>query len=140
MPKSSNLSTPRKKGLKQGLMIFLLTFLIVPIIAIFIVAADAEPYLIAIASILFSVGGLLRMAYALLMESNDPTDVTLEQNVITTAQTFLGKAPQANALPPQQSIPTSNYVPPARSWRETNDLVQPSSVTDETTKLLENDK
>ena len=121
-------------------MIFLLTFLIVPIIAIFTVAADAEPYLVSIASILFSVGGLLRMAYALLIEANDPTDVTLEQNVITTAQTFLGKAPQANALPPQQSIPTSNYVPPARSWHETNDLVQPSSVTDETTKLLENDK
>jgi len=44
------------------------------------------------------------------------------------------------ALPPQQSIPTSVYAPPhAGSWRDTNDL-QPTSVTEGTTKLLEKDE
>jgi hypothetical protein len=46
-------------------------------------------------------------------------------------------AGQYQALPPQQSIPASAYAPPrAGSWRDTNDL-EPSSVTESTTKLLE---
>lgn len=46
-------------------------------------------------------------------------------------------AGQHQALPPQQSIPASAYAPPkAGSWRDTNDL-EPSSVTESTTKLLE---
>src|SRR5258708_24825183 len=41
------------------------------------------------------------------------------------------------ALPPQQSIPASTYSAPQPGiWRDTNDL-QPTSVTEGTTKLLE---
>jgi hypothetical protein len=40
------------------------------------------------------------------------------------------------ALPPQQSVPASFYAQPqAGRWRETNDL-EPSSVTESTTRLL----
>lgn len=54
-------------------------------------------------------------------------------------QNLYGFTASANALPPQQSIPTSAYVPPQQgNWRDTNDLVQPS-VTEGTTKLLEKD-
>lgn len=43
------------------------------------------------------------------------------------------------ALPPQQSIPVSAYsAPKPGSWRETNDLVEHGSVTDETTKMFKN--
>jgi hypothetical protein len=45
---------------------------------------------------------------------------------------------QQNALPPQQSVPVSNYTPPphvAGSWRDTNDFGRPS-VTEDTTRLL----
>lgn len=46
-------------------------------------------------------------------------------------------AGQHQALPGQQSIPASAYAPPrAGSWRDTNDL-EPTSVTESTTKLLE---
>lgn len=45
-------------------------------------------------------------------------------------------APIHGALPPQQSIPVSNYGPPkAGNWRDTNDLVP--SVTESTTRLLD---
>jgi hypothetical protein len=45
-----------------------------------------------------------------------------------------------HALPPQQSIPASTYGPPtAGSWRDTNDL-QPTSVTESTTRLLAKDE
>jgi hypothetical protein len=50
---------------------------------------------------------------------------------------------QQNALPPQQSVPASSYVPPPPApgnWHTTNDLVAPPSVTEPTTKLLQKDE
>lgn len=44
--------------------------------------------------------------------------------------------PQHSALPPQQSIPVSSYGNPGvGKWRDTNDL-QPNSVVEGTTRLL----
>ena len=43
------------------------------------------------------------------------------------------------ALPPNQSVPASAYTAPqAGRWRDTNELQPTHSVTDETTKLLDN--
>src|SRR5215203_891472 len=61
VPQTAKPDSPRKRGLKQGLFIFLLTFLIVPIIAILSVWTHAQPFGIPIAAILLFVGGLLRM-------------------------------------------------------------------------------
>jgi len=45
-------------------------------------------------------------------------------------------APANHALPPQQTMPASTYAPPQTGrWRDTNDL-EPTSVTESTTKLL----
>jgi hypothetical protein len=44
---------------------------------------------------------------------------------------------QHQALPGQQTVPASAYAPPrAGSWRDTKDL-EPSSVTESTTRLLD---
>lgn len=135
----SKTDTPRKKGLKRGLMIFLLTFLIVPLVSIITIYVGKEPFVVAIAAILFGVGGLLRMAYALLMESNESTGVSLEETVFNSAKTLKGKN-TANALPPQTSIPVSDYAAPAAGhWRDTNDLV-PNSVVENTTRQLKKDE
>jgi hypothetical protein len=48
-----------------------------------------------------------------------------------------------NALPPQRSQPVNTYVPPQPgSWQapNTEELVNPGSVVDHTTKLLQKDK
>ena len=52
-----------------------------------------------------------------------------------------GLYPPTNAaLPPPQSVPASVYAAPQTgSWRDTNDL-QPTSVTEGATKLLEKDE
>jgi hypothetical protein len=138
--KPAKVETPRKRGLKQGLFIFLLTFLVVPIVTILTIWARVEPFGVVISAILLFVGGLLRMAYALMFESNEPTGKTLEENVYQAAQNILSGSRSPNALPPQQSIPAASYIPPTQgNWRDTNDL-EPSSVTDHTTKLLEQEK
>lgn len=60
--------------------------------------------------------------------------LTQTQNAFQTNPQVQG-VPQQQALPPQQSIPVSHYVPPG-SWRDSKDLVEPNSVTDETTRML----
>ncbi|CAN5540826.1 hypothetical protein BH10ACI1_BH10ACI1_07270 [soil metagenome] len=131
--------SPRRRGLKQGGAWFLLGIFIVTILAVLQEMFRFNDNFVALAAVIFFLGGILRMIYAL-FESGNPADKTLEENVMQTAQKLLNKKPQANALPPQQSIPASNYVPPvAGNWRDTNDLVQPS-VTESTTKLLTNEE
>jgi hypothetical protein len=131
----------QKKGFKQGLFIFLLAFLVVPIIAILTIAANVtEPFAVVIAWILLWGVGFLRMAYSLLFETDEANQAVLEQGNAGASRNYLGRKKSANALPPQQSIPASGYIPPNQgNWRDTNDLGQPS-VIENTTKLLERDE
>lgn len=138
---SGGKDSQRKRGIKRGAMLFLSGVLIVPLLGIIFTGIfNTEGYIVGIAALLTFLGGILRMLYALLFESNVPVERSLEENVVETSRSLLNKKQTANQLPPQQSIPTGAYVPPtAGNWRDTNDL-QPSSVTDNTTKLLEQDK
>lgn len=134
--------SPRRKGVMQGVFFFLLTFLVVPLVAILTVAVNAEPALAGAAAVLFFMGGLLRVVYALMFESGVPGGKTLEEKVLGNTALFADKQ-KAGELPPAQSIPVSTYAPPpgAGNWRDTNDLVKtPGSVTDNTTKLLQKDE
>lgn len=126
----------RKRGLKQGGAMILLGAFVVPMLGvlsnIFMYSTDV----VGLAAIIFFLGGFLRLIYAAIFESGNPNDKTLEENVVATAQKLMNKKKNVAELPPQQSIPVNNYVPPTQgSWRETNDLT-PTSVTDSTTKLL----
>lgn len=136
-PSEKKAPSARSRGLKQGLFIFLLTFLVVPIISIITVALSAEPFGVAIAAILLFVGGLLRVAYALLFESTEPL-ISVETDA--AMHTFAGPRASPNALPPQRQDPASVYAPPqAGNWRDTNDL-QPTRVSESATKLLNEDE
>lgn len=132
----------RRRGVMQGVFIFLLSFLFVPLIAIVSLALNIEPFFVAISAILFSVGGLLRVVYALMFESGIPGGKTLEENVLSGSPILAGK-PNSAELPPAQTIPVNVYAPPpgAGHWRDTNDLAPtPGSVTDSTTKLLQKEE
>lgn len=140
LPSAPKPPTPRRRGLKQGGAWFLLGVVLVPILGILSSLIRFPDELVGLAAVLFFLGGIVRMVFALIFESGNPSEKTLEENVYQTAQKLLNKNPQANALPPQQSIPTEGYVPPRpANWRDTNDL-EPSSVTDSTTKLLHKDQ
>lgn len=133
--------TPRRRGIYQGVFIFLLSFLVVPIITMITIALQAPPFAVVAAAVLLTVGGLLRVAYALMFESNIPGDSTIESHVMDVVKSFPGRDPSMRALPPEQSIPVNAYTAPSTGgWRDTNDLSKtPGSVTDSTTKLLEKD-
>lgn len=131
----------RSKGLKFGLIWFvILTIVLAPFFAI--MEADALP---EITAFLGFAGGILITLFSLIFLKNEPkTSKTAEQNLSQKwkdKDALHGKTNQ-NALPPQQSIPTSTYVPPVNSWKapDTNNLSNPGSVTEGTTKLLEKDE
>lgn len=129
-------NSARRRGLMQGLFIFLLTFLVVPLVAIISKGLNITPFFVALVAISFPVGGLLRMAYAAMFESGAPINGTVDETYLAQAQRAIGREEQG-ALPPQRSAPASDYVfPPAGNWRDTNDLKTPASVTEETTRLL----
>lgn len=131
--------SPRKKGIKQGGALMLSSLIIVPLVAILSEIFGFDGIIIALIAILTFWGGLLRIIYAAMFESSEPSEKTLEENVLSSAKKLLGKKKEQNALPPDQSIPASDYIPPKQTnWRDTNDLTRPS-VTEETTKLLEKD-
>ena len=137
----AKVDSPRRKGIKQGLFIFLLTFLVVPIVSILTIWVRAEPFAVAIAAILLFVGGLLRMIYAWMFESSAPTGKEFEQSAYNAPQNILSGSQNQNALPPQSSIPAASYMPPKHGiWRDTNDLEEPTSVTDATTRHLQKEQ
>ena len=132
-------TSARLRGMKQGVFLFLLALLVLPIAAIITVANDAEPYVAAAVFFLTVVGGLLRIVYALMFESAEPGSATLEENVMAGTGKLLKRKRQKaelKAAPANAEV----YSAPAQSkWLDTNELATPppASVTDNTTKLLE---
>ena len=128
--------SPRKKGVKQGGLLLLSGAVIVPILGIFSSYSDSRflEILTALAAIICFMGGPLRMLFAAVFEEGAPKPVRMygPGSPMQMPQQFAPPA-QHNALPP----------PPVRSqpsWRarpNTAELVNPPSVTENTTRLLE---
>ncbi|MFN3330038.1 MAG: hypothetical protein ACK419_03830 [Pyrinomonadaceae bacterium] len=130
--------SPRKRGLKQGLFIFLLTFLVVPLLAILSEIYGIEEAFVAISAVLFFMGGIIRMAYALMFESGDYASLQ-EQN-----SQFLAM-PNKMELSLEKALPSEMDQSDLLQARTQEDLFQleqlkfklPASVTEETTMLFE---
>jgi hypothetical protein len=91
---------------------------------------------------LFSVigifGGLLIFLFSLFFLKKGPKNLAPGPYTQQSTPGLYGQS--TPALPPQSSIPTAAYAHPgAGSWRDTNDL-EPRTVTEGTTKLLEKDE
>lgn len=128
--------SPRKRGVRQGGMLILSGILIVPILGMFSSFAHASTFLdilVALAAIICFLGGPLRMLYAAIFEEGAPRPIGA-----------YGSPPPVHV--PQQFVPQGQRPvlapPPARAqgaWRRPNtaELVNPPSVTENTTRLLE---
>ncbi len=114
--------------------------IIVPLILIFSLATRSGPFLSILSSILFFWGGLLRIIYAAVFESNRTVETTSRKNLIDNAKNLFGRKKKPNALPLHETFSDAEYIPPMQAnWRDTNDFMR-TSVTEETTKLFRNDK
>ena len=134
-------SSARVRGLKRGLFILLTSFLFVPLASIIALAVEADtPVFPAIVAFLTVVGGMLRMAYALLFESGEPESaeqLTAEKGRSKGIFRKKKGVQELPAMPAATSASPFYSAPEQGKWRDTNDLnARPSSVTDNTTKLL----
>lgn len=136
----------RKNGLKIALLWFLvLTLLITPLAGI--AGADEGAGVFAVLGVM---GGLLMMVISFMFLEKEPKfsrqiEVPYQaiESPYQTANYFGGNAAGQNALPPQQSQPVQDFVPPAAGgWKapNTGELAKPHSVTEGTTKLLQKDE
>lgn len=137
-PAATTEMSARKKGVRQGGMLFLLGVLIVPILGVFAsyINSPFPEILAALAAIICFVGGPLRMLYAALFEEGAPSPLpqgARPYNSPPVSAPQFGTSLNNAALPP----------PPAQSasgWRSrpiTAELATPRSVTENTTRLLD---
>jgi hypothetical protein len=137
LPNKPSKASPRSRGIKQGVFIFLVGVLLFPILGMLSVFLfHIPPWPAGLVLFLAVAAGLLRTAYALMFE---PRFQIGERSAADLQSAMLKISGQPSALPPQQTFPAQQYASPGvGKWRDTNDL-QPTSVTENTTRLLENE-
>lgn len=126
----------RRKGVKQGGVLLLSGIVLVPLLGVMTEFSNSNflQILMAFAAIICFIGGPLRMLYAAIFEEGAPRPIRPYGPPMQAPRPQFGPPLQHHgALPP----------PPARSpssWRSrpnTAELVNPPSVTENTTRLLE---
>lgn len=126
------------KGVRQGMILFLIGILLVPIMGVFSAftssfLSDGFQMLAALFALICFVGGPVRMLYAALFEEGAPRLTLPPANYVQRPLAVPQHIPnRVNALPP----PAAN---PAGGWRRPNtaELVSRPSVTENTTRLLD---
>lgn len=122
--------TPRQRGTRKGLTITAGGLLFFGMAALLTAYRDELfPFLI-LAGIILTVG-VMRMLYGLLLEEDAPAKKSPKP-----PDELPGEQPRAAALPPARSVPASAYAKPGA---QTSDMAAASSVTESTTRLLEED-
>ena len=128
--------SPRKKGVRQGAALVLSGAVLVPLLAVLdkYTGLNLEIFT-ALAAVILFIGGPLRMLFAALFEEGASTRprIVPASYVPPAMPVQRGAAARAPALPPQS-------VNPASAWRprpNTAEIPQPPSVTESTTRLLD---
>ena len=128
--------TPRQRGTRKGLMITaggVLFFVLVA--ALMIVKEDFFPFLI-LAGLIITVG-VMRVLYGLLLEEHAPAKKPLKLPAAGAAPALAREGNHAAELPPARAVPASAYVRPGA---QTSDMAAAPSVTESTTRLLDEDE
>ena len=121
------------------ILCFLVQTLIVPVSALLSKVGLLPREFVALAAIICAIGGFMRLVYALMFEEGarkrEPVAPPAYNTQATPMQFRQGHV--ASALPPQQGKPASDFYSGGRRI-ETAEMAQPPSVTENTTRLLDN--
>ena len=129
--------SPKRRGVKQGGVLFLSGILIVAILGMFANYSNSTflEILAALAAIICFVGGPLRMLYAGIFEEGAPKRHMSYGPPVPMHVPQQQFAPHVHA--PALSPPPAQRMPTWRSRPNTAELVTPPSVTENTTRLLD---
>lgn len=135
-PKKIRKNTPRSKGIRQGVFIFLLSFLTVPLAFFFSLAVN-HPGVFFLTAFLMVAATVLRIGYALLFES-DLTPEELESSAIDKYN--LPAYGPNNDMPlsfPEISAERHPFSPPGiGKWKDSKDLIKEPAVQPKKTSQL----
>ncbi len=127
----------RRKGVRQGGILFLAGVVLVPILGVinsFTYGPNLLDILVPLAAILFFLGGLMRILFAAIFEEGAPGQQFRPYSHPSVPPQMSGP-PHASALPPASANPASGW----RARTRTAEIREPSSVTENTTRLLDKD-
>lgn len=126
--------SPRRKGYRQGALMLLIGMIATPLMGILTEVGFPE-LLVALTAIIFFWGGIIRMIYARFFEEATayPVQDISPAYIPPTGPAQFGTGASPAALPPQRSVPVSNWRQPTN----TAEMVRPPSVTEHTTRLLD---
>jgi hypothetical protein len=79
----------------------------------------------------------MRMLYALLLEGHAPATKSLKQTAADATPAIAREGTRAAELPPARAVPANVYAKPGA---QTSDMAAPHSVTESTTRLLDEDE
>jgi hypothetical protein len=117
----------------------LLTLVVAPIVGLISqFGFGIEPWPVGVVIFALGLGGLLRIAYAFMFGSKDDLSSRAVGKPVFERSPAISDLARINALPAPNS---HSEMDNARTWsKSTNMDLQPPSVTDHTTKLLETDQ
>ena len=123
-------TSPRRKGMRRAAKLMFFSGVLFPVFLVFSIAVE-EGGPMAIPFIVFFVS-LVMMLYArLFSDKYAPADIQAAAQTST-----LGSSSARGALPPASNMPAPGA---GRQQVRTNELYQPPSVTENTTRLLDNE-
>ena len=123
--------TPRQRGTRKGLMITVGGLFFFAVAALLTAYRDELfPFLI-LAGVIITVG-VMRLLYALLLEGQAPAKEPSKR-----AAELRREQARAAELPPARAVPASAYAKPGA---QTSDMATPPTVTESTTRLLDEDE
>jgi hypothetical protein len=125
--------SPRQRGARKGALVMIGAFALALIALLLTLMKEDFFVLLPLVALIF-VGGLVRTLYARLLEEDAPRPRRAEKSQAALA----GDATRAGELPPMRSVPASAFAQPTPSV--TAEMAQPPSVTESTTRLLQEDK
>ena len=122
--------SPRRQGVRQGVTLLFISMVFMPLITL--IGKGRGEFL----PMIFLMAGLMRILYAVIFQEGAPRKKKQDRSLpnvapITTDQ--LGTETRGSALPPSHTVPASVFSAPQRGTAE---MVSPPSVTEHTTKLL----
>ena len=123
--------SPRRKGVRHGIILLFIAMVFMPLIEL--IGKPQGNFL----PMIFLMAGLMRILYAVIFQEGAPRKMKQDKSLpyvapITTDQ--LGTTTRGSALPPSQGVPVPVFT--ARGL-DTAEMVGRPSVTEHTTKLLE---
>ena len=137
LPEGDGIS-PRKRGVKQGALLMLIGAVLVPVLGVMASFApdrlgNVFAFFCALSAVICFLGGPLRMLFAAIFEQGAPAPYQFMPTQSYAPASMPPPVARASALPPSSVNPASHWTPRP----QTAEILQPSSVTDHTTQLLE---